>query len=96
MFGLLMFAALIALCVVLMPALLGVVATMLQLMLTAILFVFAGCPDASSPKLTEAERHARDKSMEQIEAWLDEGQEVASDAAAKAARKSRKALKEAL
>lgn len=57
-----------------------VIAAMLALILTAFLYVLAGCPKHDAPKRTEAETRARNASADQIDAWLRQERDDAGHA----------------
>ncbi len=76
MLALLGFILALALAIALAPFILGFIGTMLALLLTAFLYVLAGCPKHAEPAKRDA---AADRNIEQIDAWLEEGRDDAAD-----------------
>lgn len=58
MLGLLLLALLIALCITVMPALLGGLAVMLRFLFTLVLWSASGCPDPNADTRDKHESHA--------------------------------------
>lgn len=73
--ALLGFIIALALAIALAPIILGVIGSMLALILTAFLYVLAGCPKHEAPKRTAAEQAEHEAPMRQIDAWLNEERE---------------------
>jgi hypothetical protein len=59
----------IAIAVALAPIILGVIGTMLALLLTAILYMAAGCPATHASKPSAADQAEQDETMRQLDAW---------------------------
>lgn len=72
MIALLGFIIVAAIILALAPIILGVIGSMLALILTAFLYVLAGCPKHEAPKHTEAQKAQQEAPMRQIDAWLEE------------------------
>lgn len=80
MIALLSLLVFLALAIALAPIILGVLGSMLALILTAFLYVLAGCPKHDAPKRSEAETRARNAPADQIDAWLRQERDDAGDA----------------
>lgn len=104
MIALFMFVLIIALAIALAPIILGVVGSMLTLLLTALLYLFAGCPDNAQHKPTtppavlapEASQKPDNDPLEQLEEWSRQDAKRAADKALRvgkaAARKARESI----
>lgn len=69
MFALLGLILVIAIAVALAPIILGVLGAMLGLLLTAILYMAAGCPHPQASKPSAEEQERNDRTMQQLDAW---------------------------
>lgn len=104
MIALFMFVLAIALAIALAPIILGVLGTMLSLLFTALLYLFAGCPhpgqtkhaDPPAAAAPEASPRPEKDPLEQLEEWSRQDARRAADKALRAgkaaARKARESI----
>lgn len=69
MLALLGFIIALALAIALAPIILGVIGAMLGLILTAILYMAAGCPHPQASKPSAEEQERNERTMQQLDAW---------------------------
>lgn len=91
MFAILGFIIVLALAIALAPIILGVIGSMLALFLTAVLYIFAGCPDNTPRPKSAAEQAADDAPYQQLLEYERQDAERAAKHAAEKAQKAGKA-----
>lgn len=81
----------LAVAIALAPIILGVIGTMLGLLFTALLYLFAGCPHHEPRKLTPQEQAEQDAPYRQLLEWDRQDAERAAERAADKAQRAGKA-----
>lgn len=91
MMAFLLFIVALALAIALAPIIIGVIGSMLALLFTALLYLFAGCPDNTPRKPTPAEQAEAEAPFRQMQEWAKEDAERAAKHAAEKAQRVGKA-----